>query len=83
MKIGKDWEIKSDSLNVILSKRGWVKKTDDKPGHYTWKNVGYFSSVKYALGFLVDVEISSTELTDLKTIVKKQDELYKLIGGLK
>jgi len=38
---------------------------------------------KEALKFLVDLKVRETELKDLEVVVKKQDELYKLIGQLK
>jgi len=79
MKIGKDWMIESDSLNVTLSKRIIVKATSDKPKHERWAVKGYYSNIKYALEALVDFEVAETGLTDLKAVSKKQDELYKLI----
>ena len=83
MKIGKNWEIKSDSMNVTLLKKVTIRATPKKPKHDIWKIEGYYSTIKGALTGLVDAEVRSTALKDLETISKKQDELYKLIEGLK
>ena len=82
MLIGKDWKIESDKLNVTLSQRHTVEEKGDKPKHDVWVVEGYFSSLKEALRALVNVSVRETELKDLKTITKKQDELYKLIENL-
>ena len=74
MLIGKDWKIEADSLNVTLLKRHITKAKIE-----IWGIEGYFSTVKNALMELVDLGVRDTKLTDLKIIVKKQDELYRLI----
>ena len=79
MKIGKNWEIKSDPMNVTLLKRHRVKATATKPAHDSWKIEGYYSTIKGALVGLVNQEVQETGLEDFKTVVAKIDELHKLI----
>jgi len=79
MLIGKDWKIGSDSLNLILYRRRVSKKS----GKERWSIAGYYSSIKNALEALADNAILETDLKDLKTIVKKQDEIYQLIKKLR
>jgi len=83
MKLGKDWEITSDPLNVTLSKRSRVKATDKKPAHDSWAVKGYYSSIENALKGLVGFGLKETELKDLSTIQAKIDELNKLIENKK
>lgn len=83
MKIGKDWEITSDDMNVTLLKRTTVRATPKRPKHDSWRVAGYYGSIKNALRALVDNEVNSTALIDLETILAKQDELYKLIESQK
>jgi len=83
MKIGKNWLIESDSLNVTLKQRIRVKATDKAPAHYSWRVMGYYSTVQSALRALVDAGIADTELKDIKTVTGKIDKLYKLIEGIK
>ena len=78
MLIGKSHKIESDSLNVTV-----LEKKKTKAGKIYWKAIAYFSAPKEALKFLVDLKVKETGLVDLKTVVKKQDELYELIGQLK
>jgi len=78
MNIGK-YKIESDSLNVTLSKKGKNRKT----GTETWKICGYFSSPKFALNHLVNLEVMETGMADITTVVQKIEELRKLIQGLK
>ena len=55
-------------------------KTQKK--HY-WVNEAYFSNPKNALRYIVDHEIRATGFDKFETIVKKVNELYRLIDGLK
>ena len=78
MLIGKKYKIESDSLNLTLYQRTVSKKT----GAEYWSTLGYFGKVQNALKFLVDSGVAETGLTELRKIVTKQNELYKLIEGL-
>ncbi len=82
MLIGKDWKIESDNLNVKLIKRYIRKATADKPRGEYWVAEGYYGTVKDALRGLVEHKVRATLLKDVKTVVAKIDELYKLISGL-
>lgn len=79
MKIGENFKLESDSMNVTLSR----KQTSKKTGGEYWVNEAYFSNPKAALKYLVDMEIRETGFEDLATVTKKQEELYQLIGKLK
>jgi hypothetical protein len=76
MLIGANYQLEGDNLNITLSKR-MVSKRTGKP---YWEAVAWFTTLKGALTYLVDLEVAETKLTDLKTVVAKQDELYALIG---
>ena len=85
MLIGKNWKIESDAMNITLLRRHTVRAKPNKPAHDTWKVEGFYGTIKGALTGLVNQGVRDTELTDLKTIVRKQDELYKIIdciGGV-
>jgi hypothetical protein len=76
MLIGANYQLEGDNLNITLSKRLVSKRT----GEPYWSAIAWFMTLKGALTYLVDLEVSETKLTDLKTVVEKQDELYNLIG---
>ena len=67
MKIGK-YTLEADRTSIELRGKGQENY--------------YFSSVGLALKFLVDEQVRESQLTDLKTVVKKQSELYQLIKSL-
>ena len=77
MLIGK-YKIDSDSENVTLYKSVNNKTT----GGIRWQPIAYFSSYQNALEGLIDQEVMATGLTDLKTVVKKQNELFDLVKQL-
>lgn len=81
MFIGKKYKIESDENNIILSSR-LVKREGDHIGEEYWSPEGYFANLKEAIKFMADLELKKTELSDLLTIIAKQDEIYALIGGL-
>mgnify|MGYP001562946058 FL=1 len=79
MNISEKYKIESDDMNVVVYK----KQKPRKPGaRESWRPLGYLSSFQQALKFLVDNEINGTGLTDFKTVVAKQQELYDLINTL-
>ena len=77
MQINKNWKVESDDLNVILLKRHITKKGDER-----WVAVSYYAKVSNALKAFVDLKVRGTGMKDLETIVKKQDELYKMIENI-
>lgn len=77
MNIGKKYKIESDSLNVIL-----YRKERKKDGGIRWKAICFFATLGGALKELVNLEVRLTQLKDLETVVKKQEELMGLIGKL-
>jgi len=82
MLIGTKWKIEANKYNILLYKK-YAQIKGKNQGVEQWKVEGYFRTVAGALKFLVDSEVKETQLRDLKTVVAKQDELYKLIEGLK
>ena len=69
MKIG-SYTLIADTMNIIL--------TRNTKGYFP----NYFATVGNALQFMVDEGVRESRLTDLKTVVAKQDELYQLIKSL-
>jgi len=79
MNIGKNYKIESDAMNVTVYQRQVRKK--DKSEY--WKAISYFANVKNALKFIADLEVNETGMGDVKTVIKKQEEIYTLIDSLK
>ena len=79
MLVGKKYKVESDSMNVTVSE----KKVNKKAGKEYWVSIAFFSTVKGALNYLVNLEVKNTELKDLKSVDKRIDELEVIIGGLK
>ena len=75
MIINENYKIESDTLNVILFYRATGKKN--------WIPIGYYNTPKGCLEKLVTMEVNGTGLTDLKTIVKRLDEIEDMIYNLK
>ena len=92
MLIGTEWKVESDGLNVILfKKRITVARTTGagckfiKPeniGKENWDKIVFYPDIKTALWGLSKHGILDTELTDMKTIDAKLDELKALIMGM-
>ena len=81
MQINEDWMIEAVPMNILLFKRIRVAEKRGKPAHDRWEIKGHYSSVKNTLKGLVDFEVEATGLKDIKTVVKKIDELYALIDS--
>lgn len=77
--IGKKYAVGSDSMNIILFRRGGTTKD----GSDRWNADAYFGKFQNLLTHLVDQGVRETELADLKTVKAKQDELYRLIKSIK
>ncbi len=83
MQIGKEYRVVSDGDNVMLQKRAVKTDLSKYAGEEYWLILGYFSRPNGALHELVDHELRGTEMTDLKTVCAKLDELHALIDGMK
>jgi hypothetical protein len=79
MLIGKKYKVGSDAMNVIL----YEKEITKKNGDIRWRPMAYFSNIKYALRYLVNLELKTTGLKDLETVNRKQQEILALINNLK
>jgi hypothetical protein len=78
MLIGDNYKIESDNLNVTL----YEKKLSKNTRKVYWRPFAYFSTVKNALAYFIELSVNETGLKDLKTVVKKQDELLALVKAL-
>ncbi len=79
MKIGKNYKIESDEMNITLYRRRVTKSQVDKPATEYWQGIGYYSTVSNALKDLIELEVRLTGMKDLQTVVDKVDELHRLI----
>lgn len=82
MLIGKNYKVESDELNVTLYRRTTIK-TGKKAGQEHWSPFMYYSTIQNALKGFADMELNKSGLKDLEAVAKKQDEIYRLIEGLK
>jgi hypothetical protein len=88
-QVSDKYRLDSDKLNIILQEKqivtgnGQKKLTVSQVGDIHWINVAYFSTPKSALEYIILKEIKDSWVTDLKEVVKKIDELTKLINGIK
>ncbi len=73
MAIGQDWRVGADSLNIILYRRQVNKKT----GKEYWRAHSYYATVTNALVGLVNQGVRDTQLTDLKMVCDKIEQLHK------
>ena len=78
MLIGKNWKIESDSLNITLYKKFIHKKSSKE----CWRPEAYFSSIKNALHYLMELEVRLTGMEDFKAVSTKIDELHRLVECL-
>ena len=81
MKVGNNYKIESDEMNITLYKKSIIKK-GTRAGRESWTALGYYSTVKNALRGLANMKLRESGLKDLITVSKRQDEIYKLIEGL-
>jgi hypothetical protein len=79
MLIGDRYKVESDSLNVTLYEKTKAKKA----GATNWRAIAFFANPRDALEHLVTLGVMETGMKDLKTVVKKLEELYSLINSLK
>lgn len=68
MLIGKNWQVVSDELNVIVSRKKTRRKKATGEGYDSWEVVGYFATVEQALHFLINQGVRDTALYDLRTV---------------
>ena len=78
MDISEKYKIESIPDNVVLYEKRFNKKNE-----VVWKPIAFTGNVSAALRDMVDKEIIGTGMKDFKTVVAKQEELYKLFSILK
>lgn len=82
MQINENWRIESDADNVTLLQRRITQPKDtDKEPKTSWKP-SYYGNVQQALKGLATTELNATGLKSIEVIVKKQDEIFKLIDSI-
>jgi len=79
VKLGKDWQITTDSMNIILKRRRRVPAKGGKPAHDRWINVGYYGNLRAALNDILDKKIIASGIKDLQTVLKAIEEVRSLI----
>jgi len=83
MQINENWKIESDADNVTLLQRRITQPKDKNQAPRTsWKSY-YYGNVQQALKGLITFELNATRLKSIEVIVKKQDEIFKLIESIK
>lgn len=83
MQINENWKIESDADNVTLFQRRITQPKDTNLSPRTsWKSY-YYGTVQQALKGLVTFELNATGLKSIEVIIKKQDEIFKLIDSIK
>lgn len=83
MQINENWKVESDSDNVTLLQRRITQPKDTSQAPRTSWKPSYFGNVQQALKGLVTNELNATGLKSIEVIVKKQDEIFKLIDSIK
>lgn len=78
MQINDLYRIESDDTNIILQRR----KLKENGTYTAYTNIGYHSTIKQALMWLVKKDVQGTGMKDLETINNKIEELNTLILGL-
>lgn len=83
MQINENWKIEADESQVFLYQRKITQPKDkNKDLVTTWRRT-YYGNVQQALKGLVTVELNGTGFKGIEVIVKKQDEIFKLIDSIK
>lgn len=69
IKIGEDWLITSDSMNVILNQRYEKQNKEKQPsGEHDWKSVGFYKNLEHACIALIDKGIQAADAENLAEI---------------
>jgi len=78
MELSKNWRAISDDLQVTLEQRHVASKGKNA-GKEIWTAYGYYSTAKAALQAWVELEIRRTGLEDIIAVMKRIDELERII----
>lgn len=84
MLINNKYKLETNPLNFILfHKTDKAHRSANKEiKEDTWNPEAYFSTLSNAVHYLVEQGIMDTAFKDFKTVVKKQEELHKLVEDL-
>ena len=78
VQIAKKYKLSADVNNIIVQEKYHNKKQDT----VEWQNVAYFATPKAALNYVLEKEIREFWVEDLKEVVRRMDEIEKMINGL-
>ena len=77
MLIGSKYKIDSDTLNFVLKEK-YMSGEDETVE--AWKTIGNYSTLKHLFIGLINHDILSEELEDIRKITEKINSLYILIS---
>ncbi len=78
IQVSKKYRLSSDKFNIILQEKYHNKKLNT----IIWDSIAYFSTPQNALNYILEQEIREFWVEDLKEVVKRMDELYKMVREL-
>lgn len=80
MIINNKYEITTIPHNVVLREKVINKSPKSKNyGKEHWDDIAYFSGVKPALNYILDLEIQNTEIKDIKSVLKAISDTERVI----
>lgn len=72
------YKIESDPLNYTLYERN----TSSNTGVEYWRAIAFFSNLRSAVDHLATLELAKTGLSDLREVLRRQDEIEKIIRSI-
>jgi hypothetical protein len=79
MKINEDYQLNSDSMNIIVQKKRVSDKNAKNPGEVYWTNEAHFSTVPQAAKWLIDQHVRDFEGSDVHKLLGVLYHLYAQI----
>ena len=70
IKIGDDYLITSDSLNVVVNQRYEKKQDGAGTGEFNYKQLGFFGTLTQACNFILEREIKVSDAENLAELVE-------------
>jgi hypothetical protein len=80
LKINEDYQLNSDSMNIIVQKKRVYDKDAKNPGEEYWTNEAYFRTVPQAAKWLVDQHVRDFEGSDVHKLMGVLYHLYDQIA---
>ena len=82
MKIGNNWKVEAEPMNIVLYKKRKGHRKDTGKPFVDWITAGYFATMKGVLTELVNLSVKGSELKDLKDIVDRIDTIHETITAI-